>query len=77
MRDTRVANYEPMDRAAEEASPLLTRLESLRVDHDRLVRLTFARVFEGRSLRELADDDHSAPVALQSELQHFAVRYLL
>lgn len=72
-----VANFELMDRAAEEASPLLTRLESLRVDHDRLVRLTFARVFEGRSLRELADDDHSAPVALQSELQHFAVRYLL
>jgi hypothetical protein len=72
-----VANFELVDRAAEDASPLLTRLESLRVDHDRLVRLTFARVFEGRSLRELAADDHSAPVALQSELQHFAVRYLL
>jgi hypothetical protein len=72
-----VANFELMDRAAEEASPLLTRLESLRVDHDRLVRLTFARVFEGRSLRDLAADDHSAPVALQSELQHFAIRFLL
>jgi hypothetical protein len=72
-----VANFELADRADEEASPLLTRLESLRVDHDRLVRLTYARVFEGRSLRELAADDHSAPVALQSELQHFAVRYLL
>lgn len=72
-----VANFAIVERAAEEASPLLTRLESLRADHDRLVRLTFARVFEGRSLRELAADDHSAPVALQSELQHFAVRYLL
>jgi hypothetical protein len=72
-----VANFELADRAAEEESPLLTRLESLRVDHDRLVRLTYARVFEGRSLRELAADDHSAPVALQSELQYFAVRYLL
>jgi hypothetical protein len=72
-----VANFELADRPAEETSPLLTRLESLRVDHDRLVRLTYARVFEGRSLRELAADDHSAPVALQSELQHFAVRYLL
>jgi len=71
------ANYEPVERAADETSPLLSRLESLRADHDRLVRLTFARVFEGRSLRELAAADHSAPVALQSELQHFAVRYLL
>jgi hypothetical protein len=65
------------EHAAEEASPLLTRLEGLREDHDRLVRLTYARVFEGRSLRELAAHDHSAPVSLQSELAHFAVRYLL
>jgi hypothetical protein len=72
-----VANFVLTDRAADEASPLLTRLESLRAEHDRLVRLTFQRVFEGRSLRDLAADDHSAPVALQSELQHFAVRYLL
>jgi hypothetical protein len=72
-----VTNFEVGERAAEEASPLLTRLEGLREDHDRLVRLTYARVFEGRSLRELAAHDHSAPVSLQSELAHFAVRYLL
>ncbi|MGH3732357.1 MAG: hypothetical protein ACRDVC_03140 [Acidimicrobiales bacterium] len=72
-----VSSFEIVECAAEEASPLLTRLESLRRDHDRLVRLTYARVFEGRSLRELAACDHSAPIALQSELQHFAVRYLL
>lgn len=73
-----VSNFEPVERAAVESSPLLTRLESLRGGkHDRLVRLTYARVFEGRSLRELAANDHSAPVSLQSELQHFAVRYLL
>jgi hypothetical protein len=73
-----VSNFEQSERAADEASPLLTRLESLRgTEHDRLVRLTYARVFEGRSLRELAANDHSAPVSLQSELQHFAVRYLL
>lgn len=72
-----VSQFEAVDRAAEATSPLLTRLQSLRGEHDRLVRLTYARVFEGRSLRELADHDHSAPVSLQSELQHFAVRYLL
>ena len=71
------ANYEPVERAAEETSPLLSRLESLRADHDRLVRLTFARVFEGRSLREVAAEDHSAPATLQKELQHFAVRFLI
>jgi len=66
------------DRPAPENSPLLTRLESLRGgEHDRLARLTYARVFEGRSLRELAANDHSAPVSLQSELQLFALRHLL
>ena len=73
-----VSHYDQVERPAPEASSLLTRLESLRGgEHDRLVRLTYARVFEGRSLRELAANDHSAPVSLQSELQHFAVRYLL
>jgi hypothetical protein len=73
-----VSHFDQVDRAADESSPLLTRLESLRGgEHDRLVRLTYARVFEGRSFRELAADDHSAPVSLQSELQHFAVRFLL
>jgi hypothetical protein len=72
-----VTNYDVGGRAAEASSPLLTRLEGLREEHDRLVRLTYARVFEGRSLRELAAHDHSAPVSLQSELQNFAVRFLL
>ena len=73
-----VSHFDHVDRAGEESSPLLTRLESLRGgQHDRLARLTYARVFEGRSFRELAADDHSAPVSLQSELQHFAVRFLL
>lgn len=69
-------------RVTEEAAPtsstLLARLESLRgTEHDRLARLTFERVFEGRSWREIARDDHSAPTTLQSELQLFALRYLL
>ena len=72
-----VSAYEPIDRAASEASPLLARLHSLGGEHERLVRLTYARVFEGRSLRELAADDHSTPAALQSELQYFAIRFLL
>ena len=73
-----VSRFDDVDRAADESSPLLTRLETMRGgEHDRLVRLTYARVFEGRSLRELAADDHSAPVSLQSELQYFAVRFLL
>ncbi len=73
-----VSHYEQIDLPANDSSPLLTRLEGLRGgEHDRLARLTYARVFEGRSLRELAKDDHSAPVSLQSELQHFAIRFLL
>ncbi len=66
------------ERPAPEGSSLITRLENLRGgEHDRLARLTYARVFEGRSLRELAANDHSAPVSLQSELQIFARRHLL
>jgi len=72
-----VSAYEPVDRAASESSPLLARLHSLGGEHERLARLTYARVFEGRSLRELAADEHSTPAALQSELQYFAIRFLL
>lgn len=73
-----VRREEPHEEADAETSPLLTRLESLRgTEHERLARLTYARVFEGRSLRELAVVDHSAPVSLQSELQLFALRHLL
>ncbi len=74
----RLSSYDAPERPAREHSSLLSRLESLRGgEHDRLVKLTYARVFEGRSLHELAAHDRSAPVSLQSELQHFAVRFLL
>jgi hypothetical protein len=73
-----LANDSAAERRAPESSTLMTRLEGLRGgEHDRLARLTYARVFEGRSLRELAANDHSAPVSLQSELQIFARRHLL
>ncbi|MEI6710481.1 MAG: hypothetical protein WCL17_05830 [Actinomycetota bacterium] len=59
-------------------SGLLTRLETMaNGPHERMVRLTYQRVFEGRSLRDLAKSDRSAPQALQIELQNFARRYLL
>ena len=64
--------------AALAESPLLARLESLRdTRYERLARLTYARVFEGRSLKEVAADDHSSPVSLQSELRRFAIRFLV
>ncbi|MGH9020296.1 MAG: hypothetical protein ACRDV0_04685 [Acidimicrobiales bacterium] len=66
------------DVAARDSSPLAARLDSHRGGpYDRLARLTYARVFEGRSLRELARADHCAPATLQSELQRFAQRHLL
>jgi len=59
-------------------SSLVARLESFRgSSYERLAQLTFARVFEGRSLRELAARDHSHPASLQREMQHFASRFLL
>jgi hypothetical protein len=70
--------FEPGDEPANEGSSLLTRLTSFQgSQYERLARLTFARVFEGRSLRELAGEDHSAPGSLQAELQHFAIRHLI
>ena len=64
--------------AAGEPSLLLTRLQSMRGgQYDRLASLTYARVFEGRSLREVAADDHCAPASLQKELQHFAINFLI
>lgn len=67
-----------LDPSAPEGSTLLTRLEELATGrHARLARLTYARVFEGRSLRDLAAADHSHPQALQGELRHFAQRHLL
>jgi hypothetical protein len=65
------------EEAADEDSGLLCRLEALRHEHGRLARLTYARVFEGRPLAELAAQDHSSPVALREELRLFASRHLL
>ncbi len=57
---------------------LQSRLEAMRgTPHERLARLTYARVFEGLSLKELAAADHSAPQHLQHELQRFARRHLI
>ncbi|MHB1087771.1 MAG: hypothetical protein ACYC19_03285 [Acidimicrobiales bacterium] len=70
--------FEQGDEAATEESPLLTRLGSFRgSQYERIARLTYERVFEGRSLVELAASDHSAAGSLRAELQHFAVRHLL
>jgi len=72
------APFDGLDAAGEDALPLLTRLEQLRGgEHDRLVRLTYARVFEGISLRELAAADHSSMMSLRQELQVFALQQLL
>jgi hypothetical protein len=73
-----ISNFDQHDEPASESSPLLARLHSFRgSQYDRIARLTYARVYEGRSLREVAADDHSAPATLQKELQHFAVRFLI
>lgn len=70
--------FEQGDEPAREDSPLLARLSSFRgSQYDRIARLTYKRVFEGRSLLELASEDHSAPGSLRAELQHFAVRHLI
>ena len=73
-----VAGYEHAEEPAREDSPLLTRLDSFRGSkHERIARLTYSRVFEGRSLRELAKSDCSSTSSLQTELQHFAVHHLI
>ena len=73
-----VATHDQIEMVANDASPLLTRLQNLRGgQYDRLAALTYARVFEGRSLRDVATDDHSSPASLQQELRHFAIKFLL
>jgi hypothetical protein len=73
-----LAQFDTVDEPAETSSPLMARLDSYRGSQfERIARITYARVFEGRSLRELAQDDHSAPSSLQAELQHFAIKYLI
>ncbi|MFI5035929.1 MAG: hypothetical protein ACHQFZ_06970 [Acidimicrobiales bacterium] len=73
-----VTAYATPEAPAAEASPLASRLDVYRGgSYDRLARLTYARVFEGRSLRDLAREDCCAPSTLQAELQRFALRHLL
>jgi hypothetical protein len=73
-----VAAYRTAEEPAAETSPLATRLDVYRGGtYDRMARLTYAAVFEGRSLRDLAREDHCAPHTLQAELQRFALRHLL
>jgi hypothetical protein len=73
-----LTRFDVVDQPATQSSSLLARLGTLRgSQYDRMARITYARVFEGRSLRDLAHDDHSAPVSLQAELQHFAIRFLI
>ncbi len=73
-----VSTFDVMDVAAGVSSTLEARLASYRGGpEDRLARLTYARVFEGRSLRDLAQADHSSPTSLRGELQRFARRCLL
>jgi hypothetical protein len=70
--------YDQVEEPAAPVSPLLARLASYQgSQYDRMARITYARVFEGRSLRELARDDHSAPSSLQAELQRFAINFLI
>jgi hypothetical protein len=66
------------DPVAAAASPLLTRLETLRQGpHERLARLTYQCVFVGVPLRDLAQSDHSSVPTLRRELQIFALAHLL
>jgi hypothetical protein len=66
------------DPPAPDASTLESRLAAhVGGPNERLARLTYARVFEGRALRDVAREDQSAPVALQGELRLFALRHLL
>src|SRR5665213_3085816 len=52
-----LAHYDTVDEPAATSSPLLARLDSYRgSQYERIARITYARVFEGRSLRELAQD---------------------
>jgi hypothetical protein len=79
-KEVRAAGSERPRREGEapEASPLLGRLAAHRGGpHDRLARLTYARVFEERPLRDLAREERRTPSSLQAELQQFATRFLL
>lgn len=56
---------------------LATRLEVLaNCGHERLARLTYARVYDETPWSELAQRDVSTPARLQQELQNFALHHL-
>jgi hypothetical protein len=79
-KEARAVGAESLDRegAAPESSPLLHRLMTHHGGpHERLARLTYARVFEERPLGELAREERRTPGSLQAELQQFATRFLL
>jgi DNA-directed RNA polymerase specialized sigma24 family protein len=63
---------------APESSNLMTRLECLLDgEHDRLAQLVYERVFDGCQIRDLAKKAGKSERSLKSELQEFAVRYLV
>ncbi len=77
LRRSFVGNYN-FETPATETSPLLSRLAALSDGETaRLAQLTYARVFEGRALRDLAVLDRTAPKALAVELQQFAMKHLI
>jgi hypothetical protein len=73
-----VSNFDQGDPPDTAASPLLSRLNSYYGSrYERVARITYLRVFEGRSLRDLARADHSSYGSLQAELKNFAIKFLL
>jgi hypothetical protein len=79
-KDAQIALTSALERdvAVDTTSPLLARLAACAGGpNERLARLTFARVFNDVPLRTLASEEHSSPVALQQELQQFALKFLL
>lgn len=73
-----ISNFDQGDPPEAPASPLLCRLNSYYGSkYERVARITYQRVFEGRSLRELARADHSSYGSLQAELKNFAIKFLL
>jgi len=73
-----VSNFDQGDPPDTAASPLLARLNSYYGSrYERVARITYLRVFEGRSLRDLARADHSSYGSLQAELKNFAIKFLL
>ncbi len=68
----------PVGAGADEPVSLDVRLAAyLGGPHERLARLTHARVVEERPWHALASAEHSSVPALQNELQFFARRYLV